>query len=132
MNFIVIGSLQNGQITSGDPFIVSNKTDSQIVSNLQTSENTQRVIYMVISWVLTFLGLSMLFAPIIELVDIIPFAGGAAKAVAGVISAILATVMVLGGWLLIKFWYIFVILIVALIILAVKLITSKKAKTTVK
>lgn len=132
INYIVVGSLQNGQITAGDPFIISNKTDTQIISSLQSAENTQRVMFMVISWVLTFLGLSMLIAPIIELIDIIPFAGGIAKAIAGVISAVIATVLVLGGWLLIKFWYIFLILVIALIVLAVKLITGRNKKEATK
>jgi len=128
INFIVVGNVSNGQITSGDPFIITDQSDAELISSLKTEESTQRTMYIVGSWVLIFLGLSMLFAPIIELIDIIPLAGGPAKFVAGIVSAILTTVIVASGWLFIKFWYVFVILFIVVIIVAVKLVIGAKKK----
>jgi hypothetical protein len=127
-NYIVVGNVSNGQITSGEPFIITDKSDAELIKDLETSENTQRIVMMIVSWIVTFLGLSMLISPIVMLADLIPFAGGVAKFISNVIAFILATAMVLGGWLLFKFWYIFIILAIVLVVLAVKLVMDKKKK----
>lgn len=128
--FIVVGELNANQIKSGDPFIITNKTDTELVSNLQSSENTQRTMLIAAAWISCFIGFSMIFAPILELVSWIPLFGNAAKFAAGVISMILATILVLMGYLFIKFWFVFVILLVVSVVLAIflvfKVVTSKK------
>lgn len=128
--FIVVGSLANGSITSGDPFILTTKTNAQMVQTLETEENVTKLGYAIFSWLAVFIGLSMLLAPIIELVEWIPLFGGAAKFAAGAISFIVATVLVLGGYLVLKFWWVIIIILVALVAGAIVLIRKKGAPKT--
>lgn len=125
-NLIVVGDIAGKQIQGGTPFIVSNKSDADLLEYLQTSENTQRIVYMVIAWIAMFAGLTMIMAPLMELIDFIPFVGTAAKAVAGVVAIIMATVIVAFSWILMKFWWVILLCVIGMIALAVFLIMKKK------
>lgn len=124
---IVVGKLEGGTIKTGDPFIITTNNDTKLISDLQTEESFQRVAFLIFSWVALFVGLGLLIAPILELVNWIPLFGKAAKIVAGIISFVVATLMVLGSYVLMRFWYLFVILFVGLIILAIVLIRKSSA-----
>ncbi len=123
--FIVVGKLVGDQIVGGNPFIVTDKSDAELIKTLQDSENTQRTMLIVGAWLACFIGFSMIFAPILELVNWIPLFGGAAKAAAGVLAFVLATVIVLIGYLFLKFWYIFIALAIITLVLAIFLIVKK-------
>jgi hypothetical protein len=125
---IVVGKFENGSIKSGDPFIVTTKTDSKLIEALQSEESMQKGAFLFFAWFALFVGLTLLIAPILELVNWIPLLGKAATIVAGIISLVLATVMVLGSYLLMRFWYLFVILFVGIIVLAIVLIKKNKSK----
>jgi hypothetical protein len=124
---IVVGKLEGGTIKTGDPFIITTNNDTKLISDLQTEESFQRVAFLIFSWVALFVGLGLLIAPILELVNWIPLFGKAAKLVAGIISFVVATLMVLGSYVLMRFWYLFVILFVGLIVLAIVLIRKSSA-----
>ena len=123
---IVVGKVENSSIKSGDPFIITTSNEAKLLSDLGQQETFQRVALLIFSWFCMFIGLSLLIAPILELVNWIPLFGNVAKFAAGVISFIVSTIIVLSGYLIIRFWYVFVILFVVLIVLAVMLITKRK------
>jgi hypothetical protein len=130
--YIVTGRLESNTIRSGDPFIITNMTESQLIKALGDEENFTRWAFAIGSWVLTFIGLSMLMAPIIELVDWIPLFGWAAKAAAAAIAFVIATVLVLGSWLILKFWWLILLLTIALIALAIFLVAKKRKPEAAK
>jgi len=129
---LVVGEKAGNMIKAGNPFIISDKSDQELIKNLQDSENTQRVLWMAGAWLACFIGFSMIFAPLIELVDWIPLFGGAAKAAAGFIALVLATIIVLLGFAFIKFWYLFVILLLVVFGLTIFLIVKNVSKPKVE
>ena len=129
---IVTGELQNNAIKDGDPFIITNMSDSELIKALGDEENFTRMAYALGSWLLTFIGLSMIMAPILELVNWIPLFGWAAKAAAAAIAFIVATLLVAGSWLFLKFWWLILIILAALIVLAVFLVIRSKNQGAVK
>ena len=125
---IVVGKFENGSIKSGDPFIITTSSDAKLIEALGTEESFQRAALLVFAWLALFIGLTMLIAPILELVNWIPLLGGAAKFVAGIIAFITATMIVLGSYVLMRFWYVFIILFVVIIVVAIKLVMGVKKK----
>lgn len=130
--FIVTGRMESKTIRTGDPFIITDMTESQLIKALGDEENFTRWAFAIGSWVLTFIGLSMIMAPIIELVDWIPLFGWAAKAAAAGVAFVIATVLVLGSWLILKFWWLILLLTIALIALAVYLLAKKRKPEAAK
>lgn len=127
IDLIVTGRLQNLTIKDGSPFILTTMSDNQLIKMLGDEENMSRTAYLIGSWLLVFLGLSMIIAPIIELVKWIPLFGWAAKTAAGIISFIIATLLVLGGWVILKFWWLIIIVIIVIIAAAIILVNKSKA-----
>jgi len=125
---IVVGKVENNIIKSGDPFIVTTSNEAKLLADLGQEETFQRIALMLFSWLCMFVGLGLLLAPILELVNWIPLFGGAAKLAAGVISFVVATVIVLGGYVIMRFWYVFVLLFIGLIVLAVFLVAKSMNK----
>jgi len=125
---IVVGKFENGSIKSGDPFIITTNSEEKLIEALGTEESFQRVALLIFAWLALFIGLTMLIAPILELVNWIPLLGGAAKFVAGIIAFITATMIVLGSYVLMRFWYVFIILFVIIIVVAIKLVMGAKKK----
>lgn len=126
--YIVVGKVVNKTIESGEPFIVSDKSDEQIIKALEDEENTARAGFAFFSWLATFIGLSMLLAPILELVSWIPLVGKAAKFVAGLIALVTATILVGTSWLILKFWWLILIIIIVVIGLAIFLVVKSASK----
>lgn len=118
-NLIVIGEVNNGMIRSGDPFIVSNKTDAEIVGDLKKAENIKFWLMKGAAWFFLAFGLMSIFGPVFALLNILPGLGSALSGIMFVVFAIVAAVLVAIGSLVIKFWYIFIALIVAAIIAAI-------------
>lgn len=129
---IVAGELSGDQISSGDPFIVSNKSDTELVQNLKTEESIMRWGLRIGAWLLLTIGFGMILAPILEILDIIPFLGKMVKGLAFFVSAFVSFLIVLFVTILIKFWYLALLLVFLLFgaigFLVFKLITKKEPK----
>ncbi len=127
----IVGENNGALMRDGKPFIITDTDEAELIRHLESVENMQRTLWMVAAWLACFIGFSMIFAPIIELVDWIPLFGGAAKTAAGIIAFILASVVVAMGFVFIKFWYLFVLFLILAIALAVFLIikATEKPKT---
>lgn len=127
-DFLVVGKLANKTVASGEPFIVTDKSEDQLVKALEDEENLARAGFAFFSWLSVFIGLSMLLAPILEFVSWIPLAGKLAKFVAGLIALITATILVAASWLILKFWWLILIVVIVLIAAAVFLVVKMAAK----
>jgi hypothetical protein len=113
---IVVGELSQDKIVSGDTFIVTNKTDAQLISDLENSENIQYWVVKVITFILFMAAIMMLVRPVLEIVEMIPIAGTAASMAATVIAGVIAFFIVLIGSLIVKFWWLFLILSILILI----------------
>lgn len=127
---IVIGDISGETISTGEVFIVSNMTDAELLTNLESAEKTQFFVLKAVAWFLLTLGFGAIFGPVLALLDFIPIAGKVANGAAGFIGAILALILVVVVSLLVKFWWLVLILcgvgFVGLIVLLVVLVGKKK------
>ncbi len=127
---LVVGEISGDTISKGEVFIISNKSDSELLSELKGEET---IMYWALkggSWLLLTIGFLSILGPVLSLLDFIPIAGQAANCAASVVGAILAAIIVLLGTLIIKFWYLclvgLVVGVVGLIVTVVKLAGKKK------
>ena len=118
-NIIVIGEVANGTISAGDPFIVSNKSDAEIVKDLKSSENLKFWLMKGAAWFFLAFGLMSIFGPVFALLNILPGVGSALSGIMFVVFAIVSAILVALGSLVIKFWYVFIGLVVVAIIAAI-------------
>lgn len=128
---IVVGEVKDSKIIAGDPFIVTMKSEKELLESLKTEESFQRVALLVGSWLSIFIGISLVLAPILELINWIPLFGKAAKFAAAAIGFVTATVITLSGYFLLKYWYLLLICFVVLIVLAIVLVLKTSKKPTV-
>lgn len=110
--YLVVGQIRGDSINSGDPFIVTDMTDSDLVEFLGQQESNQRFGARALAFILLTLGFTSMLSPILVLTDYIPLVGSAARWVATLISAVLAFIVVLVTLFLLKFWWIILLLMV--------------------
>lgn len=131
---IVVGEVKGSEINGGEVFIITNKSDSDLVSTMKTEENT---IYWVMkggSWLLLTIGLLSIVGPILSLLDFIPVAGKAANCAASILAAVVSAVIVALGTIILKFWWLClggvvigtVVLVAGLVFLIAKKADSKE------
>jgi hypothetical protein len=107
---IVVGEISGSRITTGETFIISNLSEGELLSDLQTQESTTYWLVKVIAFIMFFAGISAILRPIVALADFIPFAGGLASTVAGAIGFVASLIIVALLTVFVKFWILFVVL----------------------
>lgn len=123
-SLIVVGDISGNRISSGDTFIISNKSDAELLSDLENSENTQNMILKGIAFVLYFVGYMSIFRPLIALADFIPLVGKPASAAASVAALILAAGSVFVVTVFIKFWWLIVLAGVCIVLILLGLLAG--------
>ena len=134
---IVVGQISGSTISSGgEVFIITNKTDTELISEMKTAETTLYWVLKGATWLLLTLGLLMMIGPILSLLDFIPIAGQAANCAASILAAIISVGIVIAGTLIIKFWWLCLALsvvgVVVLLAILVMLIAKKGGKEEAK
>lgn len=114
---IVIGEINNGIIRSGKPFIVSNKTDAEIIADLKSTEKIIFWITKGLAWLFIAGGLTAIIGPIFAVLDILPGLGGSLKSIVFLVNGVIAAIVVALGTVVIEYWYLFLGAIIALIVL---------------
>jgi len=122
----VVGNLSHDEISSGEPFIVTDKQPGELVQTLATEEKTNRIFLTVVSMFLFFLAFNLIIGPLLFILNYVPLIGPGLRAGIGCISLILAIVLVVLLQFLIKFWWAIVLLIVVLIVLAAVIAGKRK------
>ncbi|MDD3647907.1 MAG: TMEM43 family protein [Candidatus Dojkabacteria bacterium] len=127
---LVVGEISGTTVSGGDTFIVSNKSDSELLSDLKTEETTMYWVMKGAVWLMLTFGLLMILSPILSLLDFIPVAGKAASCVATIVAAVISAGIVIAGTLIIKYWFLCIALavigVVGLVVLLVVLMARKK------
>jgi hypothetical protein len=107
-----VGEIDHNKVSGGDEFIIANKSAESLISSLKSDETFWYWFMKFIIWLLLMIGFTSIVGPIIALVDFIPLVGSAARTIAGLISAVLALVILVIATLVIKFWWLLLIMIV--------------------
>lgn len=127
---LIVGQISGSTISSGgEVFIITTKSDAELLSSMKTEETTLYWVSKGASWLLLTIGLLLILGPILSLLDFIPIAGQAANCAATIIAAVISVGIVLAGTLIIKFWWaclaLSVIGIVVLVVLLIVLVMKK-------
>jgi len=111
---IAVGMLSNNLIASGDEngtFFLSNKSDQVLIADQTSKEKTTFWILVFISWFLMTTGFTMLFGPITKMLNIIPGVGGLVSGLLFIIFGIISAVIVLLGYVGMKYWWAILLLV---------------------
>jgi len=126
-SFIVVGEISNNQISSGEPFIFTNKANEQLVSSLEQGEKTTWWILKILTAVLFGFGLYSLLGPFLLILDAIPVLGNIGKNGLFIVCLLIGIIFTVLSSILIAFWYIILIVLAAL---AGYLFYTKKQQAT--
>lgn len=124
--YIVIGEMRTTGISSGDTFVFTDQSEDEIVSTLSREESTQRWGMRAIAFFLLTFGLTSMLSPVLVFTDLIPIVGNAARSVATVVSGIIAFIVIALTILLINFWWIFFVIMLIGVTIAIKKMIEKK------
>ena len=125
-DLLVVGEISNAKISSGNPFIISNKSNEAVISSLQSGENFTWWLLKILTLVLFGGGLYLLLGPVLLVLDIIPILGKIGKTGLLIVCLLIGLVFTVFSSIIINYWYIILILLIAL---AVYLFTARKLKT---
>ena len=113
---IAVGMLSNNLIATGDEngtFFLSNKSDQVLIADQTSKEKTTFWILVFISWFLVTTGFTMLLGPITKILNIIPGVGGLVSGLLFIVFGIISAVIVLLGYIGMKYWWAIVLLVFA-------------------
>jgi len=128
-DLLIVGEFTSDTIKQGEVYIITTKSDAQLISDMKSSETATYWVMKGASWLLLTFGFLMILSPILSLLDFIPIAGKAASCVASIVAAIISLGIVVAGTLIIRYWWLFLligaVIAVGLILLLIFLITKK-------
>jgi len=112
---LVVGDLNNNQISSGNPFIITNKSNENLVASLESGEKSTWWILKVATLLLFGLGLYMMLGLLLLVLDIIPILGNIGKTGILIVCLAIGFVFTIISSLIIAYWYLILIILVALV-----------------
>ncbi len=123
---IVVGANSGDSIASGEEgtYFISNKNEADFLASQQSSERTKFWILIGVTWFLMTSGFTMLLGPITKILDIIPGVGGLVNGLLFIVFGIVSAVIIFIAYIGIKFWWLILLILIALI----GFIVYKKAK----
>jgi hypothetical protein len=125
---ITLGELKDGRINSGNAFIITNKSEKELIDDLSDVGTWKWWLYKLGALVLLTLGITAFFLPIISFLDIFPGFGWAVTIALFLISIIISTLLVFLTTIVITFWWLIIVLVAMLLILLIRIKGTKKKK----
>ncbi|OGY41090.1 MAG: hypothetical protein A2Y82_01665 [Candidatus Buchananbacteria bacterium RBG_13_36_9] len=111
---LVVGDIANSNISGGDPFIITNKSNQDLVAALVSSEKTTWWILKIATLLLFGLGLYMLLGPALLILDAIPILGKIGQIGLLIVCLLIGLIFTVLSSLIIAYWYIILILLAAI------------------
>jgi len=111
----LFGEVKDSKINIDNTFIITDQDKPELVETLKSKEKGSRTFMRFLAWLALTIGFMTVLGPIMSIIEIIPFAGKIANFIALVIGAIISAIVVFVGVIIGKFWWLFVIIIIALI-----------------
>jgi len=112
---LVVGHIRNNTIDSGEPFIITNNSNEQLINSLESSEKTIWWLLKIATLLLFGFGLYSLLGPLLLVLDAIPVLGNIGKTGLFIVCLIIGLIFTVLSSLIIAFWYIILIILVALV-----------------
>lgn len=111
--YIVVGESRSDGITSGDLYIITDKSETELVETLKGEETILRWGLRFLAFLMLSAGFTGMLSPVLTFTDIVPLVGPAARNLAGFISSVLAGIILLATVFLLNYWWIIGLLLVA-------------------
>ncbi len=127
-DLVVVGEMVSDRISSGTPFIITDKSADELVADLAASESAAKWGLTALSVILFFLGFNLIIGPLLFLLKYVPFVGGGLRFVIGVISLVLSIVLVLIIKFVILYWWVILVLLAGVVILVAVLAGRRHPK----
>jgi len=125
----VVGDLQDDEIGSGEPFIITDQDPDELVSAMATEEKGSRTMLTIVSIIMFFIAFNLIIGPLLFLLNYVPVIGAGLRFGIGIGSLILAIILVLILRFIIAFWWVILILLAVIIWV---LIAMAKKKSSVE
>lgn len=116
---IVVGEIKDQEIKGGTPYMISNYSDEELISSLESSENFTYWLLKILAVLAFAIGFYMVLGPILLVLDVIPVLGKLAKSLIFVVALILAVVVMSIFTVLIKFWYLIGLVVVIVVVIVI-------------
>ncbi len=113
-DLIVVGNMHNKKIRGGEVFLITNKSDSDLIDSLQSSESMMRWGLRFLAWLFLTMGFMGLVGPLLALTSFIPFVDKIASFITFAFSAIVSLLILISVTLFVKYWFLFLICLVVL------------------
>ncbi len=111
---LVVGDISNNIISSGNPFIITNKSNENLIASLESSEKTTWWILKIATLLLFGFGLYLMLGPLLLVLDVIPVLGKIGKGGILAVCLIIGFIFTVLSSLIIAFWYIILIILLVL------------------
>jgi len=126
---IIVGELSNGEIKSGSLFVVSNKTNKEIISDLKEGKMMNWWIFKLSALLLLTLGIGAFVLPIIVFLDIFPEFGWILTSLVFLSSLIFSFIFVFLSTVMLTYWWLIFVLAGFVIITLVRIKARSKKDT---
>lgn len=123
----VVGDLQDDEIVSGEPFIITDQDPDELVSTMASEEKGTRTMLTIVSIIMFFIAFNLIIGPLLFLLKYVPFIGGGLRFGIGIMSLILAIILVLILRFIIAFWWVLLILLAIIIWILIAIAKKKPA-----
>lgn len=109
---LVVGDFLGGSVSGGETFIVSDMGNDALIAKLQAEEKAAFWILKALAAVMFAFGLTLIVSPVLMLLNFFPGLGKALQFVVFLISLVLGIVVVLISTIILKLWWLILILLV--------------------
>lgn len=124
---LVVGNVQAGAIASGEPFLITDKTNEALLSAMETSESRMYWGLKIAAWLIMTIGFIMLFGPITTFLNILPGLGKAVGGILFLVFGVVSAIFVLLGTIVIRYWWAVLIILIIGIVFAVTKLRGRSA-----
>lgn len=125
---IVIGELNDGVIQDGEIFIITNKTNQEVIDLYKEETRLDWWYYKTISLILLTLGLTAFIIPVLSFLDIFANLGWLVSGVVFVSSLIISLIAVFLTTIILTFWWLIILIALILLIMMIRIKRKKSQK----
>jgi len=124
---LVVGDIDTGKISGGDPFFISNLPHDQLVEKLASEENLMRWIWTGLSILMFTIAFNLIIGPLLFVMKFVPVIGGGLRFFIFIASLIISAILVFLIKFIIAFWWLLIILMLGLIFLIISIASKQKS-----
>jgi len=123
---VVVGELKDNSITDGVVFVVTNKSNKDLIDSMSKVDTMEWWIYKVGALLLITLGITAFVLPILTFVDILPRVGLFAIGMILLFSFLMSALLVFISAVIITFWWLIFVVVGLVIILLIRIKSKTK------